>query len=74
MDRGAWHATVFRVAKSWTRLKRLSTFARMHALLLCRICGGQGCGDEIEVDRAGFGSDDKREDIGWGESVCGWVI
>ena len=25
MDRGAWRATVHRVAKSWTRLKRLST-------------------------------------------------
>ena len=25
MDRGAWQATVHRVAKSWTQLKRLST-------------------------------------------------
>ena len=25
MDRGVWQATVHRVAKSWTRLKRLST-------------------------------------------------
>ena len=25
MDRGAWRATVHRVAKSWTRMKRLST-------------------------------------------------
>ena len=25
MDRGAWQATVHRVAKSWTGLKRLST-------------------------------------------------
>ena len=25
MDRGAWWATVHRVAKSWTQLKRLST-------------------------------------------------
>ena len=25
MDRGAWRATVHRVAKSWTRLKGLST-------------------------------------------------
>ena len=25
MDRGAWQATVHGVAKSWTRLKRLST-------------------------------------------------
>ena len=25
MDRGAWRATVHKVAKSWTRLKRLST-------------------------------------------------
>ena len=25
MDRGAWRATVHRVTKSWTRLKRLST-------------------------------------------------
>ena len=27
MDRGAWRATVHRVANSWTRLKRLSTHA-----------------------------------------------
>jgi len=27
MDRGAWWATVHRVAKSWTQLKRLSTHA-----------------------------------------------
>ena len=26
MDRGAWQAVVHGVAKSWTRLKRLSTF------------------------------------------------
>ena len=25
MDRGAWQATVHRVIKNWTRLKRLST-------------------------------------------------
>ena len=28
MDRGAWKATVHRVAKSWTRLKRLSTHTK----------------------------------------------
>ena len=28
MDRGAWQAVVHRVAKSWTRLKRLSTHTR----------------------------------------------
>ena len=28
MDRGGWWATVQRVAKSWTRLKRLSTHSR----------------------------------------------
>ena len=27
MDRGAWWATVHRVAKSWTQLKRVSTHA-----------------------------------------------
>ena len=27
MGRGAWQATVYRVAKSWTRMKRLSTHA-----------------------------------------------
>ena len=31
MDRGAWWATVHRVAKSWTRLKRLSM---MHTVLI----------------------------------------
>ena len=27
MDRGAWRATVHRMVKSWTQLKRLSTHA-----------------------------------------------
>ena len=31
MDRGAWQATVHRVTKSWTRLKRL----RMHSMHSC---------------------------------------
>ena len=30
MDRGAWWATVHRVTKSWTRLKRLSMHACTH--------------------------------------------
>ena len=30
MDRGAWRATVHGVAKSQTRLKRLSTHTRTH--------------------------------------------
>ena len=29
MDKGAWQATVHRVAKSWTRLKQLSMRERM---------------------------------------------
>ena len=29
MDRGVWWATVYRVAKSWTRLKRLNTHAHV---------------------------------------------
>ena len=29
MDRGAWWTTVFAIAKSWTRLKRYSTDARL---------------------------------------------
>ena len=29
--RGIWGATVHRVAKSWTRLKRLSTHAQLNA-------------------------------------------
>ena len=36
MDRGAWRATVHRAAKSWTRLKRLST--AQHNLLNSIIC------------------------------------
>ena len=28
VDRGAWQATVHRVAKSWTQLKQLSMYAR----------------------------------------------
>ena len=31
MDRGAWRATVHRIAKSWTRLKRLSTHGLIRA-------------------------------------------
>ena len=31
MDRGAWQATVYRVAKSQTRLKRLSMHSCLHA-------------------------------------------
>ena len=30
MDRGAWRATVHRVAKSWTRLKLLGTRVPLH--------------------------------------------
>ena len=30
MDRGDWWATVHRVTKSWTQLKRLSTHAHMY--------------------------------------------
>ena len=33
VDRGAWRATVHRVAQSWTRLKQLSTHA--HYIFLC---------------------------------------
>ena len=28
MDRGAWWATVYRIAQSWTRQKQLSTHAQ----------------------------------------------
>ena len=31
MDRGAWQATAYSVAQSWTRLKRLSVQAHEHA-------------------------------------------
>ena len=34
MDRGAWWATVHRVAKSWTRLKRLITHGRYWAIIV----------------------------------------
>ena len=33
MDRGAWQATVHRVAKSQTQLKLLSTHASMNAII-----------------------------------------
>ena len=36
MDRGAWRATVLRVSKSWTRLKRLSTHAHIYAYVVPR--------------------------------------
>ena len=32
VDRGAWQATVHRVAKSWTQLKQLSMHARINNL------------------------------------------
>ena len=34
MDRGAWQATVHGVAKSWTRLKRLSMHTHMLSLVI----------------------------------------
>ena len=42
MDRGAWWATVHRVAKSWPCLKGLSTHACRHATV---------CGLKVKVDR-----------------------
>ena len=33
MDRGAWWATVYRVAKSWTQLKRLSKYSNIYQYL-----------------------------------------
>ena len=38
MDRGAWQATVHRVAKSWTQLKRLSMYACMPHMRDARKC------------------------------------
>ena len=42
MDRGAWQATVHRVTKSWTQVKRLSAQANTqnlcHASLAVRVC------------------------------------
>ena len=38
MDRGAWWATVHRVAKSWTWLKWLSTHARTHIYIHIYTC------------------------------------
>ena len=42
MDRGAWRATVHRVAKSWTRLKRLIMHARIGILNDYRFRGDRG--------------------------------
>ena len=33
MDRGAWQAMVYRVAKSWAQLKQLSTHAQLYVQL-----------------------------------------
>ena len=41
MNRGAWQATVHRVTKSRTRLKRLSTYSEIERLHLQRISGTQ---------------------------------
>ena len=49
MDRGAWWATVHRVAKSWTQLKQLSTYAR-----------GKREGDKVR-DRVSLGITSKFE-------------
>ena len=48
IDRGAWQATVHRVAKSQTQLKRLSTHARMHVRMyidrhICTCMHAQSC-------------------------------
>ena len=37
MDRGAWWATVHRVAQSWTRLKRLSMHTASKRVSVCVI-------------------------------------
>ena len=42
LDRGAWWATVYKVAKSWSRLKQLST--HVHALLPKLSSGKNQCG------------------------------
>ena len=39
LDRGAWWATVRRVAKSWTGLKQLNTHTRTHTPLSQRVVG-----------------------------------
>ena len=51
MDRGAWRATVHRFAKSWTRLKQLSThmhilYVDMYSLLLRPLLVGHLCFDQ----------------------------
>ena len=38
MDRGAWHATVHRVAESWTRLKQLSTAQHIYICVCVCVC------------------------------------
>ena len=42
MDRGAWRATVHRVAKSQTQLKQLSMHARTHIDTDILCCEGMG--------------------------------
>ena len=44
MDRGAWWATVHRVAKSWTWLKQLSMHARTHRATILTILNVQFSG------------------------------
>ena len=48
-DRGAWWATVHRVAKSGTRLKRLSAHARITDLQCCDSLGGQQRDSAINI-------------------------
>ena len=38
MNRGAWQATVHRVAQSWTQLKQLSRHARSHRVKAAQSC------------------------------------
>jgi len=37
VDRGAWRATVYKVAKSWTWQKRLNMHPRQPRIAVCRI-------------------------------------
>ena len=41
MDRGAWQAMVHRVAKSWTRLRRLSMHANGWCIIMVQLAQAQ---------------------------------
>ena len=68
MDRGAWQATVHRVAKSWTGLKWLSTHSRVE------VCEGGGIWEiflSLFLFQCCYVINEKRRET-WTRAAGGW--